>query len=678
MSFLSGMKFRIGTKLAITAGFGVVMVTAMVANQIRVNASSATLSAQASSGEAMLRAIITAEVALRRTIIMNRDIRMAVAAPAINQSEDRLRQFVKDGQQALDRAIPRAVMPETREQLVKSKQLFDSYAAMMHETAAVQREAVDLLLQQSAQGLEWGKKFAEFMALQGFSGEPKRAELVRALEHSDSAFKQARLAYWAYLAVRKDDQPPRIEASLKQAETLYKTAQSLMSDEALKKASEPLSGYLPQYRDVIVKSLKVLDRQVDIMKKADPIRIAFDDVLAKVKTAEEARAVALEEEAAAQQSNAATINIAGGVLVVLLLIGSAIFSSLTIARPIRRIGQVLLELANGNKQVDVPYAGRGDEVGDAARAAQTFKEGIARMERMEAEQKEAEARAAVQRKADMHKLADEFQAAVGQIVETVSSASTELEAAASTLTQTAEQTQDLSGEVAAASEQASANVQSVASATEEMTSSVTEISRQVQESSRIAADAVHQARETDARINELSQAAGRIGDVVKLITAIAEQTNLLALNATIEAARAGEAGRGFAVVASEVKALAAQTGKATEEIGTQIAGMQAATQVSVGAIKAIGQTIARISDIAATISAAVEEQGAATQEIARNVSEAAKGTGQVASKIADVNRGAGETGSASTQVLASAQSLSGESNHLKLEVEKFLSTVRAA
>ena len=678
MSFLSGMKFRIGTKLAITAGFGVVMVTAMVANQIRVNASSATLSAQASSGEAMLRAIITAEVALRRTIIMNRDIRMAVAAPAINQSEDRLRQFVKDGQQALDRAIPRAVMPETREQLVKSKQLFDSYAAMMHETAAVQREAVDLLLQQSAQGLEWGKKFAEFMALQGFSGEPKRAELVRALEHSDSAFKQARLAYWAYLAVRKDDQPPRIEASLKQAETLYKTAQSLMSDEALKKASEPLSGYLPQYRDVIVKSLKVLDRQVDIMKKADPIRIAFDDVLAKVKTAEEARAVALEEEAAAQQSNAATINIAGGVLVVLLLIGSAIFSSLTIARPIRRIGQVLLELANGNKQVDVPYAGRGDEVGDAARAAQTFKEGIARMERMEAEQKEAEARAAVQRKADMHKLADEFQAAVGQIVETVSSASTELEAAASTLTQTAEQTQDLSGDVAAASEQASANVQSVASATEEMTSSVTEISRQVQESSRIAADAVHQARETDARINELSQAAGRIGDVVKLITAIAEQTNLLALNATIEAARAGEAGRGFAVVASEVKALAAQTGKATEEIGTQIAGMQAATQVSVGAIKAIGQTIARISDIAATISAAVEEQGAATQEIARNVSEAAKGTGQVASKIADVNRGAGETGSASTQVLASAQSLSGESNHLKLEVEKFLSTVRAA
>jgi len=221
-------------------------------------------------------------------------------------------------------------------------------------------------------------------------------------------------------------------------------------------------------------------------------------------------------------------------------------------------------------------------------------------------------------------------------------------------------------------------VQSVASATEEMTSSVNEISRQVQESAKISGEAVKQARDTDARINALSQAAGRIGDVVKLITAIAEQTNLLALNATIEAARAGEAGRGFAVVASEVKQLASQTAKATDEISTQIAGMQTATQESVAAIKEIGGTIARISEIASTIAAAVEEQGAATQEIARNVGEAAKGTAQVASNITDVNRGAGETGSASSQVLSSAQSLSSESNHLKAEVDKFLSTVRAA
>jgi methyl-accepting chemotaxis protein len=200
----------------------------------------------------------------------------------------------------------------------------------------------------------------------------------------------------------------------------------------------------------------------------------------------------------------------------------------------------------------------------------------------------------------------------------------------------------------------------------------------VSESARIATAAVQQAQQNDSRINQLSQAAGRIGDVVKLITAIAEQTNLLALNATIEAARAGEAGRGFAVVASEVKQLASQTAKATDEIGTQIAGMQAATQESVGAIKEISGTIGRISEIASTIAAAVEEQGAATQEIARNIGEAAKGTSQVASDIVEVNRGASETGSASAQVLASARSLAGESGHLKAEVAKFLSTVRAA
>ena len=367
-----------------------------------------------------------------------------------------------------------------------------------------------------------------------------------------------------------------------------------------------------------------------------------------------------------------------GMLVVLMLIGSALFSVLSIARPIRRIGEVLLELADGNKAVEIPYTERGDEVGDNARAARTFKDNLIRIEQMEAEQKDLQAAAAAQRKAEMIKLADAFQAAVGGIVNTVSSASSQLEAAAGTLSGTAEETQQLSGMVASASEEASANVGAVASAAEEMSASVTEISRQVHDSSRIAGDAVKQAERTDVRINELLQAAGRIGDVVKLITAIAEQTNLLALNATIEAARAGESGRGFAVVASEVKALAAQTAKATDEISAQITGMQAATQDSVSAIKEIGATITHIADIATTIAATVEEQGAATAEIARNVSEAAKGTAEVAEKITQVNRGANATGSASTQVLASARLLSKESSNLKTEVENFLNTVRAA
>jgi methyl-accepting chemotaxis protein len=368
-----------------------------------------------------------------------------------------------------------------------------------------------------------------------------------------------------------------------------------------------------------------------------------------------------------------------GIGTIVLLIVTSIFSFFTIARPMRALSVSMEELAGGNFAVVLPGLGRKDELGAVAGAVEKFKVVSEQKARDEAEAKMKQDQiAAQQRKADMVRLADSFEAAVGEIVETVSSASTELEASAGTLTSTAERAQQVTTMVAAASEEASTNVQSVASATEELSSSVNEISRQVQESARMAGDAVDQARVTNDRVSELSKAAARIGDVVELINTIAGQTNLLALNATIEAARAGEAGRGFAVVASEVKALAEQTAKATGEIGQQITGIQAATQESVGAIKEISGTIERLSEIASTIAAAVEEQGAATQEISRNVQQAAHGTQQVSSNITDVQRGASETGSASAQVLSAAQSLSSDSNRLKLEVGKFLDSVRAA
>ncbi|WP_316183445.1 methyl-accepting chemotaxis protein [Bradyrhizobium sp. SZCCHNRI1009] len=349
-----------------------------------------------------------------------------------------------------------------------------------------------------------------------------------------------------------------------------------------------------------------------------------------------------------------------------------------IAKPMRALVAVLQRMAKG-EEVAIYGEGRGDEIGDTAQAVNQIKVMLAEKAQQEAEAKIAmDKLMAEKRRAEMHQMADGFEQAVGQIVGTVSHASTELEASATSLSSTAARSQTLATTVAAASEEASTNVQSVASATEEMASSVTEISRQVQESARMASDAVDQARRTNDRVGELSKAATRIGDVVELINTIAGQTNLLALNATIEAARAGEAGRGFAVVASEVKALAEQTAKATGEIGQQIGSIQTATQESVGAIREISGTIEKLSEISSAIAAAVEEQGAATQEISRNIQQASIGTQQVSSNIAEVQRGASETGSASSQVLSAAQMLSGDSNRLKLEVGRFLDTVRAA
>jgi methyl-accepting chemotaxis protein len=363
----------------------------------------------------------------------------------------------------------------------------------------------------------------------------------------------------------------------------------------------------------------------------------------------------------------------------IVLLAGAFMLTRSIVKPITRLTESLKRLAGGDTEAVIAGAQRADEIGTIARAVGDVRDTIRGQmsERMRLDD-ETKAREATTRKSEMQNLANSFQAAVGNIVQTVSAASAQLETAASTLTQTAEETQRLSATAAACSDDASANVNSVASATEELAGSVSEIARQVAESSKIANQAVQQAEKTDARIATLSQAASRIGDVIKLITGVAEQTNLLALNATIEAARAGEAGKGFAVVAQEVKALAAQTAKATDEISTQIAGMQTATEESVAAIKEIGSTISRISEIASAVAAAVEEQGAATQEISRNVQQAAQGTAQVATNITDVNKGASATGSASGQVLSSAQSLARESNQLKVEVEKFLTSVRAA
>jgi methyl-accepting chemotaxis protein len=412
-------------------------------------------------------------------------------------------------------------------------------------------------------------------------------------------------------------------------------------------------------------------------KTVNPIGLKADEILKKDIDLNNAGADKSGAAAAANYAFAfAMLAVILGVAVI-VGIGVSYFVIRDVSAGIDSIIAPMQALGKGDLSAQVPHRGEKTEMGAMADSLQVFKEAlIAKKAADEAAAHDAEAK--IERGRRVDGITREFESMIGEIVETVSSASTQLEASAGTLTATAQRSRELTTVVAAASEEASTNVQSVASATEEMASSVNEISRQVQESARMANEAVDQARKTNDRVGELSKAAARIGDVVELINTIAGQTNLLALNATIEAARAGEAGRGFAVVASEVKALAEQTAKATGEIGPQITGIQAATQESVGAIKEISGTIEKLSEISSTIAAAVEEQGAATQEISRNVQQAAQGTMQVSSNITDVQQGASETGSASSQVLSAAQSLSGESSRLKLEVSKFLTAVRAA
>jgi methyl-accepting chemotaxis protein len=460
-----------------------------------------------------------------------------------------------------------------------------------------------------------------------------------------------------------------------------KIAVGLSDDPSDKQGLDKIIGLAHDYAavsDDLAAAAKEYGDTTEKVRHAGKLGSDMNDQIEKSTAALVAEAEQRNEQASLQRVRVGRIDLGMGLFVILLLAGVAVFGSVAIGRPIRRVGEVLLQLAHGNKNVDVPFTQRRDEVGDNARAAQTFKEKLVRIEQLENAEKETAQRFAEQRRSAMHELAGKFEATVASVVRSVSASSTELEAAAEALGATAGTTRDLTGRVLAASTEASTNVQSVSAATEQLVGSIDEISRQVEESTRISRDAVMQAQKTDGRIADLTRAAGRIGDVVKLITAIAEQTNLLALNATIEAARAGESGRGFAVVAQEVKALAAQTSKATDEIGVQIAGVQAATRDSVTSIKEIGGTIGRLSEIAAAITSAISVQATTTREIAGNLEAATSNATHVAANISDVNDSTSEITSASSQILSSAKSLAQDSSRLTAELEQLLAAVYAA
>ncbi|HLJ21849.1 MAG TPA: methyl-accepting chemotaxis protein [Stellaceae bacterium] len=401
-------------------------------------------------------------------------------------------------------------------------------------------------------------------------------------------------------------------------------------------------------------------------KVTDALRQAVDKVNGEVDAVQEkALSDALME-----------IMIVVGVAMVLAL-GAAVFSGRAIANPVRQLTGIMTKLAEHDLAVAIPGADRKDELGGMARAVEVFKQNMITADRLSAEQA-AQNEAKLRRTQQIDALTKTFEGKVGLLVGELSQAAKEMEATAGSMTETADQTNQRSVAVAAASEQTATNVQTVASATEELSASIREIGDRVAESAKIAGKAVADAKDTDATVQALATGAQKIGEVVTLIQDIASQTNLLALNATIEAARAGDAGKGFAVVASEVKALATQTGKATEEIGAQIAHIQEATRHAVAAIGSIAETIGRVNEVSTAIASAVEEQASATQEIARNVQQAAAGTQDVSSNITGVRQAATETGAQASRVLGAAHELTRQAGDLTGEVQGYIKGVQAA
>jgi methyl-accepting chemotaxis protein len=671
---------RIGNKLGIVGLFGVLLSGGMVANQMVSESAINSANHRAGVQQTIADHTLQANIALRGMELAVRDIRQSKNPPELEKGLGGLNAAFTAVTRELDVAIGNVANSDDKERLQKIRSLAVEYNDHASALGKAQLKIFEITKKRNDRSADWTKTFEGLLLSPALIRAANRSDVEKVLNEADSMFNSVRSATWQLIATGDESQKIVIDNRTGGLDDTLDSARSIVSDTGLLGTIDSLAttvkGFSAATREAIqaeadkkqlvdVKALPVATQILELMRTA---------VAVAEKSTEEAKTLATTELGQANR-----LSFVMAIVMMLSLVGSVIFTFVSVSRPLIRLSGALGKMASGALNIEIPGANRGDEVGDVAKTVVVIRENAEHKAREEADAKaHQDKHAAEQRKDDMIRLADTFETAVGEIVETVSSAATKLEASASTLTSTAERAQELTTVVAAASGEASTNVQSVAAATEEMASSVTEISRQVQQSARMATDAVGQARTTNERVSELSKAAARIGDVVELINTIAEQTNLLALNATIEAARAGDAGRGFAVVASEVKALAEQTSKATGEIGQQIAGIQAATEESVGAIRAISGTIEKLSEISSTIAAAVEEQGAATQEISRNVQQAARGTQQVSANITDVQRGASETGSASSQVLSAAQSLSGDSNRLKLEVVKFLDSVRAA
>ena len=592
---------------------------------------------------------------------------------------------------AINKALP-ADATALRESFQELDKAFSTYYAAFNTVTEIQKSRQSNVEKQAAlvkvahKNLEiLGNYFVEENNLQGVLviGTMKerlmemRAELTSFFLSSVSLLSASE-AELPNVREQINEQSERILASFNDFITLSKNLNSALGTNDIRKVYMETYGAIEEYAtlfsEIVSQTQKYNTTVLDIMAPSAQQTLALSEKIqqSQAEYITQIRASTLENMSFSETS---MLCLSAAALILGVLVAWLIARSLT--RPIRRMTSAMSALASGDLHIQIPALNRHDEIGEMAQAVQVFQDNALRMEALQAEQKAREKQAEEEKRRALAEMADTFESSVKGVVQTVSSASVELQGSANDLTGVIAAVGTKIEHVVSASGHASQNVETVAVAAEELSSSIREISHQVTQSSKMTGDAVTQAEHTNQIVQGLAESAQKIGDVVNLINDIASQTNLLALNATIEAARAGDAGKGFAVVAGEVKSLADQTARATEEISGQIASVQATTQEAVDAIKSIAATINAIDSIASAIASAVEEQGAATQEIARSVAQASDGTGQVSSTIGDISSLSGETGTAANQVLNASHELSHQAEILSSEVNSFIMRVRA-
>jgi methyl-accepting chemotaxis protein len=675
---MSRLRLTIGAKLGLSAAVGILLAGAVVVAQVMVGSSVQESEALVRNQQAIESLSLQSNIVLRRMQATTKDIRLTLDDAQVDKFAEAVTADMAEAEKLLGDAADRAALPANKQRLEKIGDLVAAYGQSTLDIAAVRKEEIAGDAARNTISAQWGGLADKASAVLEASSEPEKMQ--RVFYGIERDYQQIRANSWRYLVTQDAELIRSIAESNERATAAFATVRASVG--GIPAIAEPVDQLAQAFASYVKTSQAVLalnDRVDEIVEKQSlPLATEAITLVREAITAADGRVA--EGEAAADATAAFGNTVIYGMvgLLILVLVASAAYAIWGIARPLRAMTEAMGLIGRGELATTIPSATRGDELGEQAKVLGVFRDGLAEAKRLREETARAEIEAAAKRKADMLALAEQFEAAVGKIVEMVSSAATELQAAAQSLTATSEETAAQAAAVAAAAEEAATNVQTVAAAVEELAASASEIGQQVSQSTIVASRAVGEAGETNTRMSSLRADADKIGAIVGLIGDIAAQTNLLALNATIESARAGEAGKGFAVVAQEVKSLAEQTSKATAEISAQIGGMQGSTEDAVIAISSVGRTIGDINGIAAAIVAAVEEQGATTAAVARNVQQAAQGTNEVTTNIAAVLQAAEVSSSAATQVLSSASELARQSETLRGEVRKFVDHVRAA